>query len=1190
MTSSSPRLPAGQDWYIPEIKDLGFYHDPDGMCHGLCMEAVIYLLLRKMPEMQRLLIRLKELSPIREKYNPLIKKLSSFKAEIQSEVKKQNSNPAVDALEKLKQEKLSLLSVEERDIWEIAKLLYGISIFQLNRQTLKEEKLSIEQEETWSTFNFFNPHSCHPNDLKQKNMWELLTPNDLNQKGGVVCIPAFTGCYTPKELYVLQKMLHETALTENTDPILCTQSHGSHVVMEGIDPLNNSLTFIDANQLPGEIVASDEDMAYRIAQGVFKNHKHTHTALFSRFYVTRNNQEIVTKKIAKLLDAPEIKAMHVVTREKAQFIGADGSAWLYLAARHGDVEKIEKLMNYGACVNRISHPNGWTPFTLAIYYNQEAAARAILGGPVKINQPRPSGQTALSDAVRSGKESFVKMVLSAYPIVDLNDDKQNLIALAKDHPNITALLQKINPRMDWSPLESTKVSSLLNVLTKIRDYLNPKELVIYSRLDKQWHAFYNDTPRLKYLRQSNSFFAERYYAIRSLTSNRLAELKSESDAKNQYLRNTKESHLLALASQLLKEEKLSFQIFELFNHFIGAMELFPEMNPEKLLIIIFAKKDNHLILSFLEKFSHNPSIHQTLCHSALFRAITAANAPLVFALIPKLKTNASEINRRIFSRALQHALESYGHHYAPVLNLPIIQELIKAGASLLDLVKRNVPILEIPIRTDKTDVMEFLLAQNIPEIIEQKFWNNLTPLGMVICSYELSETTAYQMVRLLLKYGAKREIFHLDKAIERHKIEMFRLLLQENSDDKLDLNDCASEDIPIFLLAPSVEHSQLLLDAGANLHQQHPTSNYNALMLAVYHDVILVEFLLKKGLDPHVTRFDGFTTLMSAVHDNNFAAMKLLIEHKLDVNAKTTEGNTAFLEAVNNNSLEMMQTLLDAGATDLCGDQRQTTPWIVHAANKDNALKFLLEQKLDVNATDKAGNTALITLLTGLAMDNIFINNRIVNNIDLLFEYKPDVLVKNKKGNTALTYALSYYNSKRFHTLNVFNTDNLNTKNITEEIILKLIKAGADPNDTSLEGKTALHLIIEHNADKTESNDLLDTLLKHNKINPEARDQEGNTPLHSAIIFFQTPLFVELLLAAGANPFTRNDKGETPLELLAKINHKNLNPTYLARVKELLEKAAQKTKDLVLEQNRLFTPANSGAPTTLLHFTHVVSQ
>jgi len=90
-------------------------------------------------------------------------------------------------------------------------------------------------------------------------------------------------------------------------------------------------------------------------------------------------------------------------------------------------------------------------------------------------------------------------------------------------------------------------------------------------------------------------------------------------------------------------------------------------------------------------------------------------------------------------------------------------------------------------------------------------------------------------------------------------------------------------------------------------------------------------------------------------------------------------------------------------------------------------------------------------------------------------------------------------------------------------VVSLLLKAGADPNLTNHQGRTALHFSCEKwNNPKSEK---IASLLLEAGAKPNHQNVRGETPLHLA----SSANVVSLLLEAGADPNIQRMLGHTPL-------------------------------------------------------------
>ncbi|XP_047737156.1 serine/threonine-protein phosphatase 6 regulatory ankyrin repeat subunit A-like [Hyalella azteca] len=107
------------------------------------------------------------------------------------------------------------------------------------------------------------------------------------------------------------------------------------------------------------------------------------------------------------------------------------------------------------------------------------------------------------------------------------------------------------------------------------------------------------------------------------------------------------------------------------------------------------------------------------------------------------------------------------------------------------------------------------------------------------------------------------------------------------------------------------------------------------------------------------------------------------------------------------------------------------------------------------------------------------------------------------------------------------------------DVITKLIKAGANVNLHNKQGHSPLHLLLyvaveAKNFDTRAFADCLEVLLDACRGLDvlDSPDNDGNTPLHAAVKGLNCDPIIKLI-NAGANVNLRNDKGNSPLHLLA---------------------------------------------------------
>ena len=217
----------------------------------------------------------------------------------------------------------------------------------------------------------------------------------------------------------------------------------------------------------------------------------------------------------------------------------------------------------------------------------------------------------------------------------------------------------------------------------------------------------------------------------------------------------------------------------------------------------------------------------------------------------------------------------------------------------------------------------------------------------------------------------------------------------------------------------SLQAAQALVEAGADLDLTEPEGT-SALVLAIingHYDTAAM--LANKGADPNLGDSTGMAPLYAAVDMstlteiygnplrkssdrlNALGLMKVLIDHGANVNGQLKapnlqrvhtpgdrnlgEGTTPLMRAARNGDAAAMRLLLERGANPSMAQKNGVTALMLAAglgrglgtfadeysteAQQLEAVKVLLDQHVDVNATNEAAQTALH--FAALSMDSV---------------------------------------------------------------------------------------------------------------------------------------------------------------------------------------------------------------------------
>ena len=254
-------------------------------------------------------------------------------------------------------------------------------------------------------------------------------------------------------------------------------------------------------------------------------------------------------------------------------------------------------------------------------------------------------------------------------------------------------------------------------------------------------------------------------------------------------------------------------------------------------------------------------------------------------------------------------------------------------------------------------------------------------------------------------------------------------------------------------------------------------------------------FMLEKNADVNIKNASGATPLHEAARSGNITVMKTLLDAGAEVNAQDAKGNSALHIAIPPEShLTAIRLFLERGINLNLRDEHGDTP--LHIAiilnRYEEIVRALLEGGADINIRDVDGKTPLY----------LAIERERINYIPLLLAHRADIFASDNTGMTPYEKALR---ENRSMVLPL----------ITDETVFQ--------NDSA--GNTMLHITVGAGG----STSILNIILDH-KASVNAANKTGDTSLTMAVRANQEAAGT-LLLSRGADIFTANAKGESPLYL-----------------------------------------------------------
>jgi uncharacterized protein len=436
------------------------------------------------------------------------------------------------------------------------------------------------------------------------------------------------------------------------------------------------------------------------------------------------------------------------------------------------------------------------------------------------------------------------------------------------------------------------------------------------------------------------------------------------------------------------------------------------------------------------------------------------------------------------------------------LTIQNLQAFLRDGGSANRRLAHNQPLLTRAVLTGKIELVQMLLEAGA---VVNPAWER-KQIAYPKSGALIGEPMAYDADTLFKDLGDNdddydREYDWISEIEEPERIQlplvaavvvgslqMVKLLLRSGAQPNL---TNYAELWPIVIAAHKGDYEivQTLLEAGADPSTQHcrPT----ALGVAAYKGHLeIVRLLLKSQADPNIpTHEDGYTPLMRAATDGPLEIVKMLVAAGADVNVWAA-GDNALERAIVHAEREIYEFLFpfaNAEIRELLGSD------IEHQFQRATVQKQRLQNKAVRKLIDLAcaGKVDQLKLLIAAGVD--------VNELD-------------PWGDTALMTAA------RFGRV---------------EVIQALLKAGADPNrpGEDYDGAIDYSPIMNATTDRHSNQcvECIDLLLAAG-ADMNQTTAEGVTALMAALICPNLPA-LRRLLEAGAKVYLKNHEGKTALDI-----------------------------------------------------------
>ncbi|XP_057319236.1 putative ankyrin repeat protein RF_0381 [Microplitis mediator] len=839
---------------------------------------------------------------------------------------------------------------------------------------------------------------------------------------------------------------------------------------------------------------------------------------------------------------------------------------LFLAIRSGNIRLVETLIHHRAKIN-ITYNNN-TPLHLAVDQNNYAIAEFLIRQRAEVNALTKENQSPLQIAIEKNYKNLVKLLIennADINVVTKNDETALIFSIKNEYFDLFKILLDADAEVN-----SVNLPPLFVAVEKKR-YTMTKRLIeqgadvnsIYNNQTLLIIAVENGNMKIVELLIRNKadinieVAAAKTALSAAIIKGNFVIFKMLVDA----IAGLNSLNLLPLHLAVLQEN------YEFTEYLISSGANVNSLDGRRQTPLhISVTKKNKKIINLLLKNNADVNVFDDDNLSPLKIAVINGNEEIVELLLDKAKITVKKSlilllkiawnnsTFKIFELLFDVGLEIYplaADELVPPLHMAVIKnnfeifdDLINDGADINGSFWEKTP-LEIAVRRGYKKMTELLVKNEAN--VNLKNGDNILKVAV--------EKDNFELVRILVDAGAYVNYgLPLNQAIKNNNYEIVKYLIANGAnvisantfitgarritplrklvrllfEHKADVNDRPFSPEPACLTTAiendNVEIFQLLLDAGANIHEFHYEKSL-IFMAVDKNSYEITKHLINHGADVN-TCFDNKTLLYRAVENENERIVELLIANKVDVNKIVEETYslrsfpTALYKAVEIGNLNIVKILVNASNIDVdLSDYFKDRPLHEAIRNKNYEItKCLLEHGAKINTKDynntldyaiNNGNKEIVQLLIDnkVKIDNFWGSPCVAavekNNFEILEilihtnEAGVNPLVGEPPLHTAVrknNYKMTEYLINKRARVNT-SYDNKIPLHIAvgcqnKEIVKLLIKNKADVNYINYYGVTALGIAAEN-----ESIELLKILLAAGaNINPSS----SVPPLHIA--------------------------------------------------------------------------------------------
>lgn len=214
-------------------------------------------------------------------------------------------------------------------------------------------------------------------------------------------------------------------------------------------------------------------------------------------------------------------------------------------------------------------------------------------------------------------------------------------------------------------------------------------------------------------------------------------------------------------------------------------------------------------------------------------------------------------------------------------------------------------------------------------------------------------------------------------------------------------------DLHKAVLQADMEKIQKLVKAGVPLEAKDKKGE-TALFYALDRNLVnIARFLIQNKSDVNVTNTNGRHAVQSAIANNQYDLVKMMLDHGLELEFSKQGGTVlTFASSQTPTNFKIIQLFIDRGVKINVKDKYHYSA-LMYLTTKESPnldlIKYMIKKGADLNAKDKDGKSIL----------RILVEARTINKplVQFLVENGADINSKDKEGKTIFDFINDYYDS-----------------------------------------------------------------------------------------------------------------------------------------------------------------------------------